>query len=298
MASSGCAFSFAVRAGRVEALACWFDRHARVQGGGRESPGMRVTFFCFAKRKSPKKRRPPVCDPCASLRGRPASCRLRGAPWNSLRCVAASFRHPRRVRARSTRAPARVPPHNRPAAGAASRGGEPNSRTSIRAIAALGIVSRAQAPRAAQAGPSEAKARGDVWFPTPLWMRRGAQRAGWRVCRRTHALRELTRCGCLSGARQRAASSAANPAREHRRLPRSEAQGTQAVGSPFFWVLFFGEAKKSTSPAGRLPASALNKGMRPNQRPKENTTKTIATSAYPTGAPSQKHPKTTRRAHP
>ena len=170
--------------------------------------------------------------------------------------------------------------------------------TSIRAIAALGIVSRAQAPRAPQAGPSEAKARGDVWFPTPLWMRRGAQRAGWRVCRRTHALRELTRCGCLSGARQRAASSAAHTAREHRRLPRSEAQGTQTAGSPFFWVLFFGEAKKSTSRAGRLPASALNKGMRPNQRPKENTTKTIATSAYPTSAPSQKHPKTTRRAHP
>ena len=73
---------------------------AFVEVGGRESPGERVTFFCFAKRKSPKKRRPPVCDPCASLRGRPASCRLRGAPWNSLRCVAASFRHPRRVSSR------------------------------------------------------------------------------------------------------------------------------------------------------------------------------------------------------
>ena len=87
---------------------------------------MRVTFFCFAKRKSPKKRRPPVCDPFAERRGKPASCRLRGAPWNSLRCVAASFRHPRRVSSRSTRAPTRVPPRNRPAAGAASRGAEPN----------------------------------------------------------------------------------------------------------------------------------------------------------------------------
>ena len=163
--------------------------------------------------------------------------------------------------------------------------------TSIRAIAALGLVSRAQAPRAAQAGPSEAKARVDVWFPLPLWMRRGAQRAGWRVCRRTHALRELTRCGCLSGARQRAASSAAHTAREHRRLPRSEAQGTQTAGSPFFWVLFFGEAKKSTSHAGRLPASALNPSMRPNQRTQLNATKSIATSAYPTIASSQNHPK-------
>jgi len=30
---------------------------------------VRVTFFCFAKRKSPKKRRPPVCDPFALRRG-------------------------------------------------------------------------------------------------------------------------------------------------------------------------------------------------------------------------------------
>ena len=116
----------AVRAELVEALVCWLEKHAWVQGGSRESPGVRVTFFCFAKRKSPKKRRPPVCDPCASLRGKPASCRLRGAPWNSLRCDAASFRHPRRVSSRSTRAPTRVPPHNRPAAGASSRGEEPN----------------------------------------------------------------------------------------------------------------------------------------------------------------------------
>ena len=78
---------------------------------------MRVTFFCFAKRKSPKKRRPPVCDPFAERRGKPASCRLRGAPWNSLRCVAASFRHPRRVSSRgmgaSTPMPTPQPPRRR-----------------------------------------------------------------------------------------------------------------------------------------------------------------------------------------
>ena len=54
---------------------------------------------------------------------------------------------------------------------------------------------------------------------------------------------------------------------EHRRLPRSEAQGTQTVGSPFLWFLSFGDAKERDSPAGRLPASALEKGMRPNQPP-------------------------------
>ncbi|MEO8024728.1 MAG: hypothetical protein ABI660_22880, partial [Polaromonas sp.] len=40
---------------------------------------------------------------------------------------------------------------------------------------------------------------------------------------------------------------------EHRRLPRSAAQGTQTIGSPFFWELFFGDAKKSASPAGARP---------------------------------------------
>ena len=52
---------------------------------------MRVTFFCFAKRKSPKKRRPPVCDPFAVRRGKPAAGRLWGAPWNSL-CAARAAR--------------------------------------------------------------------------------------------------------------------------------------------------------------------------------------------------------------
>ena len=208
----------------------------RAEAGSR--PGGRGPFLCFAKEKYPKERRPPVCDPFAVRRGKPAACRLRGAPWNSLRCVAASFRHPRRVSSRSTRAPTRVPPRNRPAAGAASRGGtaeHPNSRTSIRAIASLGPVSRAQAPRAAQTGPSEAKARVDVLLPLPLWMRRGAQRAGWHVCRRTHMLRCQARRSCLSGARQRAASSAAHPVREHRRLPRRAALGSQTAGSPFLW---------------------------------------------------------------
>ena len=50
------------------------------------------------QRKSPKKGRPQVCDPCAALRGKPASWRLRGALRNSLRCVAAPFKQPQRVR--------------------------------------------------------------------------------------------------------------------------------------------------------------------------------------------------------
>ena len=216
---------------------------------------MRVTFFCFAKRKSPKKRRPPVCDPFAVRRGKPASGRLRGAPWNSL-CAGArrSDSHGESVHeAWALRRP--CSPRNRPAAGAASRGREPNIQTaghpfgpSLRSAWPAQRVALAPASWG-RAQRSEAKARVDVWFPLPLWMRRGAQ--------------GLADQGSRLSERSEFERDPAKP--EHRRLPRSEAQGTQTVGSPFFWVLFFGEAKKSTSPAGRLPASALNPGTRPHQ---------------------------------
>ena len=42
-----------------------------VEGGGRESPGVRVTFLCFAKRKSPKKRRPCCLRPLRFAAGQP-----------------------------------------------------------------------------------------------------------------------------------------------------------------------------------------------------------------------------------
>ena len=47
---------------------------------------------------------------------------------------------------------------------------------------------------------------------------------------------------------------------EHRRLPRSEAKGSQTVGSPFLCSLSFGEAKESESPAGARPGSRPQQG--------------------------------------
>ncbi|ADX47281.1 hypothetical protein Acav_3380 [Paracidovorax avenae ATCC 19860] len=145
--------------------------------------------------------------------------------------------------------------------GAATRAG-----CSIRAIASLGLGCASAAHRARILGsrahvllpsaamawrPSNAKAR-----ITPSGCAWGAQGVGWRACRRTRPHRELTCRGCPSGAHGvRAASSTAHPTPEHPRLPRSPCgrTGSQTAGSPFFWVLFFGEAKKSTSPAGARP---------------------------------------------
>ena len=95
--------------------------------------------------------------------------------------------------------------------------------------------------------PSEAKARA---APPPLWLRRGAQCSRPHACRRTGMLRGLTCRSCLSRVNEvNVASSAAGRMREHRRLPRSEAQGTQTVGSPFFGY-FLWRSKESDSPAG------------------------------------------------
>ena len=88
-------------------------------------------------------------------------------------------------------------------------------------------------------------ARVDVLHPVPLWMRRGAQ--------------GLADQGSRLSERSEFERDPAKP--EHRRLPRSEAQGTQTVGSPFLWFLSFGDAKERDSHAGRLPASAFSLGM-------------------------------------
>ncbi len=179
--------------------------HARFECGSRESPGVRVTFFCFAKRKSPKKRRPPVCDPCASLRGKPAAGRLRGAPWNSL-CAARAARTA--TASQSTKHgrfdahahPATAPPQAQPAGD-----GQPNSRTATWAIAALGSVSAARGACARETGPSAAqRSNGPCGCPLPGFpsARAEKRRAGGAcVCRRTHALRALTCRSCLNGAR-------------------------------------------------------------------------------------------------
>ena len=139
-------------------------------GSGRR-PGVarqQVTFSCFAKRKSPKRRRPPVCDPFAALRGKPAACRLRGAPWNSL-CAGArrSDNHGESVdEARALRRachPATAPAQAQPAGV-----GQPNSQTATRAIAALVLAFAARGACARETGPSVAKrSNGPCGCPLP-----------------------------------------------------------------------------------------------------------------------------------
>jgi len=80
----------------------------------------------------------------------------------------------------------------------------------------------------------------------PLWLRRGAQRfadQGSQLSERSAAERVLR-----------------DPAkREHRRLPRSEAKGSQTVGRLFFGYFLLAKQKKVTRPPGRDPANSLKR---------------------------------------
>jgi hypothetical protein len=116
-------------------------------------PGMArrpVTFFCFAKRKSPKKRRPAVWVPCASLRG-------------NLRCSTAAGSRANSPSAQTSAIPDPPPsallgPARTGQAGAATT---TNRNTPWRVPVSSGIQYWYSAVRYS--------------CPHPLWMRRGAE---------------------------------------------------------------------------------------------------------------------------
>ena len=99
-------------------------------------------------------------------------------------------------------------------------------------------------------GPSEAMARVLPLVPSG----RAEKRRAWggHGLRSKTMLRALTRCGCLSaapfGARSEFRSAAPCPSIAG--CPK-RSEGTRQVGSPFFCLLFFGDAKKSRCAAGR-----------------------------------------------
>ncbi|TWD87285.1 hypothetical protein FB547_103267 [Variovorax beijingensis] len=187
--------------------------------GGRVSP-RRATHFLLLRQKKVSKEK-------ATL----LSASLRFATGN-LRC--SRFAGSRRTRFAQTAAS--PDPRNAALLGAARRDGEKTGHRFARPQCQLQQpIPTTAALRAAVAWwPSEAKAR--LVCP-PLCMRRGAE----RFADQGSPLFERSEFG-------------RDPAkREHRRLPRSAAKGSQTVGSPFFCLRFFGEAKKSRSPAGASP---------------------------------------------
>ena len=219
---------------------------------------MRVTFFCFAKRKSPKKRRPPVCDPFAALRGD-----LRRGGYGVRRrthCAPLALRsnncgeldHEAGV-SFGTHATPQPPRRRRSQQGV----GQPNNRitehqTTSRAIASLGLAG-VSATRCAT-GPSGAqRSNGPCGCPipwVPFRMRRGARRPadqGSRLSERSEFERD--------------------PAgREHRRLPHTPARacGDAACRVAFSLVTFFWRSKrKPLRRRAHTPASSRSPRTQP-----------------------------------
>jgi len=216
--------------------------------GAGSRPGGRGTFLCFAKETYPKERRPTVCGPFgATCGGAVVGCAVELA----LRCARRSDNHGESVYA-SKRAPTRLltpqPPRRR-----RSQMGEttehPNNPTGHRCARPRLRSARRLRPRD---GAERSDGPSGCWLPIPSGCAWGAQGAGWRVCRRTHPLRDLTRRGCLSVARQRVASSTAHPATAP---PQVCPEGVADCGSPFLCLLSFGEAKESEAPAGARPGT-------------------------------------------
>ena len=186
-------------------------------------PGVarRASNFLLARQKKVTKEKATPLSASPALRfGATCGARGRGAPQNSLRCVAAPLKQLRRVSSRSacvlrhTRHPARCAPRR------IQRGWGTNIHSGLcfaRPHLAGACASRwaaPLAPGAAHAGSSAATTRVAVRLlgcPPPVAApAAGRLRGGMRVGARMFC--ELTRRGCSSAARQRVASSTAHPA--------------------------------------------------------------------------------------
>ena len=170
------------------------------RAGAGLSPRQATHFSLLRQRKVSKRKatpslRPLRCAPGQTCVGAVAGCAvelallLRSAARTTT--ASQSTKHARS----DARATPQPPRRRRSQQGVGSRTAEnpnsqtakqPNSQTATRAFASLGPLSRAQAPRAAQAGPSAAMARVDVRFAGPLLYAPGARRARGGACAEGH----------------------------------------------------------------------------------------------------------------
>jgi len=200
-------------------------------------PGGRGTCSLLRQRKVPKRKATlqsatPTGQTCG---GAFAGCAVELATrWR------AALGQPRRVRSRSMRAKAPMPPPNRPAAGAARRGWaaeQPDSHTGHCCARPSLRIARGLRP----GGVGRAKRR-------PVWMSACGFPSGCAEERRFWRMRARV---CLSDAKRREFSETPTKLSTAGCPQRSE--GTQPVGSLFLGLLSFGEAKESESPAGARP---------------------------------------------
>jgi hypothetical protein len=232
----------------------WWLLHARVEGGGRESPGVRVTFFCVAKRKSPKKRRPPVCDPFASLRGdlRRGDCGVRRrthfALARSVQTTAAS-QITRHARSDAHAHPATAPTQAQPAGVGSQTAKQPHGPL-------LRSASRSRREAPARSGPNAAQRNNGpngCFSPSPSVCAEERSGRGEHVCRRTHMLRGLARRSCLNGAAKQRSEFCGAPCPRAPQVAPARSAGDADSGVAFSLVTFFLATQKKVT---RMPGDS------------------------------------------
>ena len=213
----------------MRSFSCFRVEGSLLRTAGRGLPGGNSLSFASPKESKQRKGDPAVCVPFALLRGNLRCSVQAGSRSNSLRCT--SLRQSRSLIRLNLRSSAHTE-------GAIENGSGNQIPTRTRHgeslfLQVFGVLSSAVGSSAVRYWYS---------FLHPLWMRRGAEDQtdqGKNLFERSELF--LTPAGpSTAGCPQRSA-------------------GTQEPGSPFFCLLFFGEAKKSELPPGNPRPASLRK---------------------------------------
>ena len=151
--------------------------------------------------------------------------------------------------------------HPLPCASRHAQKGTQRDRTSIRAIATLGPERAGASRRDCEAERSNGPCGcWDVRLSHPCWLR--LRRGGCGVSMGVEApmLRELTRRGCPSGARQRKASSTAHPATDTTQVCPGAKRRGRRLGVAFSLVTFFWRSKRKLLARRATPGSRTSHG--------------------------------------
>ena len=223
---------------------------ARLRAGAGECARRRSNFLLLRQKKVTKEKATPLSASLRFASGNLRCSRPAGSRSNSLRC--ASLRQSRAL----IRWPLRSSAHTE------GRGSQ-NSRTATRAIASLGPLLWAQAPRTRRSACRVERSEdpNGCLGVHPLLAAPAAGRLWGGMGVEAPMLRDLTRRGCPSGAAQQQSEFHGAPRkRTAAGLPRSAAQGSQTGGRLSFGYFSLAKQRKVPRPPGRTP------GSRPQQR--------------------------------
>ena len=281
---------------------------ARLRAGAGECARRRSNFLLLRQKKVTKEKATPLSASPALRYGATCGARGQGALRNSLRACGAPLKQPQRVSSRSacvlrhTRHPARCAPRRiQRGWGTDIHTGHRFARprfTGASASRCADWVERSEDPCGCSAvlgcpppvaAPAAGRLRGGMGASAPM-------------------LRHLTRRGCPSGAAQQQSEFHGAPRnRPDAGLPRSEAQGSQ-TGGRLLLPSFLGDARKEGAPPGAYPGTRpqTRHASKPAHKPRirqaqpertaarQDAISSVAASAYPISARTQKHLKPQR----